>query len=214
MPRRVVRFLPLIAIALIALSCRQRTPNADSVRAPAPVNGPVTLRNGPNNIALLGDSTPGLAFVSWRGNYNAHGFSVVTFSIRNPSDLSDFSSIWQNVPFFGGPYDGDTGREIFRTSEGADCTLGDLRVIQHVNAPVEVVVASRQPGASFADTAAVRFDYYKVVHNREGSVGWPPTHFQFVRSVPARHGYCDVNQAFNNELHLGTAGLGRAEGGR
>lgn len=202
---------PRPLLLLFAVACGQRSRVPDS--APVTADGPVVLHNGPNTISLLGDSTPGLIFVSWRGNNNAHGYSVVEFSIRNQSDLGD-SSIWQNVPFFGGQYDGETGREIFRTSEGADCTLGDLRVIRHANAPVEVVVASRELGQSFADTAAVRFDLYKLVRNREGILGWPPTYFQFVRSVPARHGYCDVNKAFNDELRLGAAGLGHGEGGR
>ena len=216
MPQSLIRpSLKLGCAVLIALSCRQGAPASDISRAPVTAaDGPVVLRNGQNSIALLGDTTPGQVSVSWRGNYNAHGFSVVIFSILNPSDLGDSVSIWQDVPFFGGPHDGDSGREIFRTSEGADCTLGDLRVIRHARAPVEVVIASRSLGQSFADTAAVRFDYYRVAHNRDGAAGWPPTYFEFVRSVPARRAYCDVNQAFNDELHLGLAGLGRGEGGR
>src|SRR4051812_31380643 len=95
------------------LSCGPRLPRPESLEVSAPADGAVLLRNGPNTIALLGDSTPGLVFVSWRGNYNAHGYSVVTFSIRGHSDLDDSASIWQNVPFFGGPNDGETGRELF-----------------------------------------------------------------------------------------------------
>lgn len=37
----------------------------------------------------------------------------------------------------------------------ADCTLGDLRVLHHQHAPIEVVLTSRELGASFADSAAV-----------------------------------------------------------
>jgi len=53
-----------------------------------------------------------------------------------------------------------------------------------------------------------------VAHNRDGGFGRPPAYFDFVRSVPARHGYCNVNQAFSDALRLGTAGLGHGEGGR
>jgi hypothetical protein len=55
---------------------------------------------------------------------------------------------------------------------------------------------------------------HRVTHNADEAVGWPPTYLQFVRSVPAGASYCDVNEAFNRELHLGVRGLGHAEGGR
>jgi hypothetical protein len=207
----------LICIAgalAIAAACEQAVPAANTSRAAQVADGPMALRNGEYHVALLGDTTPGLITVTWRGNYNAHGFSVVTFAVRSLSDLGDSIPIWQNVPFFGGPHDGDSGREDFLTSEGADCTLGDLRVVRHEHAPVEIVIASREIGRSFADAAPVRFDYYEVAHNRDGVPGWPPTYFKFDHSLAAKRAYCDVNQAFNQELHLGSAGIGRGEGGR
>jgi len=205
----VAAILAAVATASCARSTATPTPAAQAVVA----DGAVVLHNGMNDVALLGDGTPGEVLVTWRGNYNAHGFSVATFAIRAGSDL-DNNPIWQTLPFYGGPHDGETGREIYRTAEGADCTLSDLRVVPHAGRPVEVVIASRPLGTSFADAAEVRFDYYRVVHNRDGVVGWPPTYFQFERTERARATYCDVNEAFNRELHLGTTGLGHAEGGR
>lgn len=210
---RLPRIAALLATLAASESCARAslTPSRGS-EAPL-TEGPVALHNGMNTIALLGHSTPGEVVVSWRGNYNGHGFSVVEFAIRGPSDLGD-RALWQDVPFFGGPFDGDSGREVYHTSEGADCTLGDIRVIRHSRQPVDVVIASRELGASFADPATVRFDYYRLVRNAGGVVGWPPTYFQFVRSVPAATPYCDVNTGFDRELHLGAEGIGHAEGGR
>jgi hypothetical protein len=207
------KYLHLTLTALLfSAACTRNAPSVAPV-IPSSEAGPLALHNGLNDVALLGDATPGQIFVTWRGNYNGHGFSVATFAVRNSSDRDD-TSAWQVLPFFGGPHDGDTGREIFRTSEGADCILGDLRVVRHAGRPVDVIIASRELGASFADPAPVRFDYYRVVRNSDGVAGWPPSYLQFDHSVQAKTSYCDVNAAFDRELHLGVDGLGRAEGGR
>jgi hypothetical protein len=204
--------LPAAVLIVFSASCARAARSPDAALLVS-TEGPVALHNGVNDVALLGDATPGKVIVSWRGNYNGHGYSVAEFVVRKPSDLGD-AAIWQDVPFFGGPHDGETGREVYRTAEGADCTLSDIRVVGHPGRPADVIIASRGLGPSFADPAAVRFDYYRVTQNREGVVGWPPTYFQFVRSEPARRSYCDVNEAFARELKLGADGLGHAEGGR
>ena len=208
---RVTRCLSVVLLATASCARSMAVPQATASSAGG--DGPIALHNGPNDVPLLGDATPGHVFVSWRGNYNGHGYSVAEFAVRNASDLGD-DAIWQDVPFFGGPSDGDTGREIYRTSEGADCTLSDIRVVRHAGQAVDVVIASRELGASFADPAQVRFDYYRIARNRDGIAGWPAMYFQFVRSVAAQAQYCDVNTAFDRELHLSTDGLGHAEGGR
>jgi hypothetical protein len=173
----------------------------------------IPLTNGTNAIDLLGDGTKAQTVVAWRGNYNGHGSSTAAFYLFAKSDRTDANE-WQIVPFFGGPYDGDKGREIFETSEGADCILGDLRVIRHEHAPAEIVIASRELGKSFADPAAVKFLYYRLARNSDKAAGWPPYYFQYTKTVPARRPYCDVNEAFSRELHLGASGLGQAPGGR
>ena len=205
MTRKII--LPLFAIAL---ACGRDAKVPDTARA-TPADGPVVLRNGPNAIDLLGDGTPAQVFVAWRGNYNAHGFSTVAVYLRARSDLSDTTAEWQIVPRFGGPHVGVAGREIFTTAEGADCTLGDLRIVQHRGGSAELIIARRDFGDSFADSAAIHFDYYKVGRNTDESPGAPPYFFQFVRTVEAQRPYCDVNLAFERELGLGRAGLGHGE---
>jgi hypothetical protein len=190
-----------------ALLAQRATLAASSAAAVVP------LANGTNAIDLLGDGTKAQVVVAWRGNYNGHGSSTAAFYLFAKSDRSDAKE-WQIVPFFGGPDDGDKGSETFQTGEGADCILGDLRVIRHQHAPVEIVIASRELGESFADPAAVKFLYYRLARNTGEVPGWPPYYFQYSKTVPARRPYCDVNEAFSRELNLGTHGLGQAEGGR
>jgi len=183
------------------------------VRAQGAVSGDraVVLRlyNGLNAIDLLGDGHRGQAVVNRRENFNAHGYSIVMFQLLAFTDPADTTSAvaWQVVPFFGPDHPAD-GAELFRTVEGADCVLGDLRVFRRGRGrPVEVVLAHRAFGASYADSAAVRFEFYVLRRNDEGTPGAPPYYFQHTRTVRARRHYCDVNDAFARELAMGSEGL-------
>jgi hypothetical protein len=205
-----MRHLSFLMLAAV-LGCTART-SASRVTGGAATQGPVALRNGPNTIDLLGDGTPAQAFVAWRGNFNAHGHSTVAVYVRAPSDLDDKRPDWQIVPRFGGPDARESGGdELLGTTEGADCTLRDLRIVEHRGAPAELVVARRELGTSYADSAATQFDYYRLARNTEGHAGQPRYYFELTRTVPARRQYCDVNVAFDQELHLGRHGIGHGE---
>lgn len=230
----------LLAASLAALAaCDQPAPSRDTA-VPTPASRPVAapsraapaatpighdtaaptrasrrviaLKNGANAIDLLGDGTKAQVFVAWRENYNAHGHSTVAFTVFVTSYLGDTTGVWQVVPFVGGARDGDDSREIYRTSEGADCTTGDLRVLRREHAPIEIVIARRELGESMVDPTVVRFDYYKVAQNADGVPGWPPYYFEYSRTVSTKRPYCDVNAAFHRELGLGRIGLGHGDG--
>ena len=114
---------------------------------------------------------------------------------------------WQVIPFFGPDHPAD-GSELFRTTEGADCVLSDLRVFRRGRGrPVEVVIAHRAFGASYADSAAVRFEFYVLRTNDEGTAGTPAYYFQHASTARAKRRYCDVNEAFARELAMGSEGL-------
>jgi len=167
------------------------------------------LYNGLNAIDLLGDGHRGQVVVNRRENFDAHGYSTALFQLRafaNPAD-STSAVEWHVVPFFGPDHPAE-GSELFRTTEGADCVLGDLRVFRRGRGrPVEVVMAHRAFGASYTDSAAVRFEFYELRTNAERTAGVPAYSFQHVRTVRANHRYCDVNDAFADEMAMGTAGL-------
>src|SRR6185437_9308651 len=153
----------------------------DSSRAPVTV---LPIHNGTNRVDLLGTGKQGEIIVSRRDNGNVHGFSVVLFQVLAPSRSysNGRNLLWQVIPFFGGPNDPEAGEELFATFEGADCTLRDLRVIRRAQGhPVEVVTATRDFGNSFADSAAVRFDFYEL---RDGKEGFGPTYlFRHARTA-------------------------------
>jgi hypothetical protein len=50
--------------------------------------------------------------------------------------------------------------------------------------------------------AAVHFDYYELAQNEDGTPGWPEFYFRAKRTTTAHAQYCDVNDAFEKELHL------------
>jgi hypothetical protein len=169
----------------------------------------IQLYNGLNAIDLLGDGHRGQVVVSRRENANAHGYSTALFQVRalaNPSDTTSAVE-WQVIPFFG-PDHPPEGSELFRTREGADCVLSDLRVYRRGRGrPVEIVIAHRTFGSSDADSAAVRFELYALRTNDDGTAGAPTYYFQHVRTIRAKRRYCDVDEAFALELAMGREGL-------
>jgi hypothetical protein len=200
--------VPIVRCAALAglLACAPNARPPEGTGVNSSHEGPLVLRNGDNAVDLLGDGTPAQVFVAWRSNFNAHGYSTVAIYLRGKTDFDDSATSWLIVPRFGGPYDGDAGKEIFTTSEGADCTLGDVRIVQHAGSPADLIIARRELGKSFADSAATYFDYYKLAKNSDEVPGWPMYYFKFDRTVNARHEFCDVDLAFDQELHLGRRG--------
>jgi hypothetical protein len=167
------------------------------------------LYNGLNAIDLLGDGHRGQVVVNRRENFNAHGYSTAMFQLHAFTRPADTTSAvaWQVVPFFGPDHPVD-GSELFRTTEGADCVLSDLRVFRRGRGrSVEIVLAHRAFGTSYADSTTVRFEFYVLRTNDEGAPGVPAYYFQHVRTVRAQRRYCDVNDAFAHELAMGDEGL-------
>jgi hypothetical protein len=169
----------------------------------------IRLYNGLNAIDLLGDGHRGQVVVSRRENADAHGYSTALFQVRalaNPSDTTSAVE-WQVIPFFGPDHPPD-GAELFRTGESTDCVLSDLRVFRRGRGrPVEIVIAHRAFGRSDADSTAVRFELYELRTNDEGTAGAPTYSFRHVRTMRAQRRYCDVNEAFAQELAMGREGL-------
>ena len=134
--------------------------------------------------------------IGHRENFNAHGFDVATFFIAGdkPPDLG-LLSFW----------DGDKESLHQGTSGGADCVLHDFRLLRSSKgAPPMVVVADREMGDSYADKAAVSFRFYRLVQNTEGMPGRPLYSFELVKTEKAKASYCDVGEAFQRELGLGS----------
>lgn len=156
----------------------------------------VRVDNGENRLTL--DGQPALALRAWRENYNAHGFDVVTFYVR-AKDTGRASL--QLVPLFQAD---SKERYELTASGGADCQLSDFRLVQDSGKrSTRLIVAERDLGPSFADPATVHFTYYELARNADGTPGRPPLYFKAGSKVDSKQTYCDVNDAFDKELHLG-----------
>ncbi|HMF96135.1 MAG TPA: hypothetical protein VKE96_17650 [Vicinamibacterales bacterium] len=160
----------------------------------------VPLENGPNEVDIDGDGRQDLVFAAWRDNGNAHGYGLITFYRRGPArDMT-----WELVPFF------DTkpaGEDSFHTIHGADCQLRGIAVVRRsasAREPITVIVGDREFGRSFADSASVRFVVYSVATNPDSTPGWPPVYFKAERTITSKSKYCDVNEAFVQELGIRT----------
>lgn len=154
----------------------------------------VPLTNGIHSRHVAGVRL--IAVRAERLNYNAHDFSVYSFYAH---DGSDAGSLLLAVPFFGGPE--TTEVESVNTENGADCVLRDVRLLDD-GKQARLVIAQRDFGQSYADAAPVHFDVYRFEHNTDRLPGFPPYDFRFERRIEAKRPYCDVEQAFHDELGL------------
>lgn len=163
---------------------------------------PVLINNGPNTLHVAGHDV--MVFRAWRENYNAHGFDLVTLYIKGDGASAD--GVWNLLPVFGDAGDALKERYDVTVSGGADCVLNDFRLLRSPDGKsAELILAHREMGESFAAPAAVHFDYYTLTKNEDGTVGYPAFYFTFQKRIAAKASYCDVNEAFDKELHLGTS---------
>jgi hypothetical protein len=65
-----------------------------------------------------------------------------------------------------------------------------------------LIVATREFGDSYVDERLVTFDRYALKHNTSDGVGRPPYYFEWVESSVSSRRYCDVGEAFKQELDL------------
>ncbi len=163
------------------------------------------VHNGVNTLKLRGYDA--IAMRAWRENFNAHSFDVVTFFVRDSA--AGRAQPWSLVPVFRRSERGANSEQEqlhVTTSGGADCVLHDFRLLlAQGGKPATLILANREAGASDADDAKVRFDYYVLTENTDGTPGYPKLSFRWQKSQPSRAQYCDVNRAFDQELHLGTS---------
>ncbi|WP_439889739.1 hypothetical protein ACS7SF_10545 [Ralstonia sp. 25C] len=163
------------------------------------------VHNGVNALKLRGYDA--IAVRAWRENFNAHGFDVVTFFVRDGA--AGRAQPWSLVPVFRRGERGGNGEQEqlhITASGGADCLLHDFRLmLAQGGKPAILILANREAGTSYAADANVRFDYYVLTENTDGTPGYPKLSFRWQKSQQARAQYCDVNRAFDQELHLGTS---------
>jgi len=151
--------------------------------------GAIALHYGSNTIDFGAGDKPGTAVLAHRENFNAHGFDVLTVYLAD----------WQLISVF----DSDKEALLLTAGGGADCMLHDFRLVRDRDGAVRLVVAERDFGDGYADTAPVRFKFYALRRNTAGDVGYPTAYFQLTGRSVAKKSYCDVGEAFMEDLHIG-----------
>lgn len=161
-----------------------------------------TIDNGMNKVTVGKHKI--MVLHAHRENFNAHSFEVVSFyETGNQLNL---------IPLFSKGKDKDKGEEneefSLTVGGGADCLLHDFRFVKpDGKQPARLIVAERDLGESYADEETVHFTYYDLVDNPdEDAMGKPALYFQAKKKTRSRQHYCDVNEAFDKELHLGASG--------
>jgi len=152
---------------------------------------PVLIRNGPNKIDFAGDGSHGLIVKAHRENGNAHSFEAVSFYLL-------VEDSWNIVPIGWG----EGEQDMLRIAGGADCVLHDFRLLPGgKDQPATLILADREIGESFADTRDVTFTWYSLVHNLHDQDPLGPNYyFQKSRTETSKKPYCDVEEAFKEEL--------------
>lgn len=183
-----IKFLSVIALVLDIFGGTALAETATTVH----------LRYGINQVNIGDSGADGMAVLGRRENFNAHGFDVFTFYVRPIKHKSD-SKDWQLVSVF----DGEKEALTLTVGGGADCILHDFRLVRDsVRGSLRLIVAERDMGNSYADTAAVHFKFYALRRNDSAEAGRPLYYFELVQNSMAKAYYCDVEDAFIKELGL------------
>lgn len=182
-------FFLCLALACLPLQAASTAPLAGFHAVP--------LHNGFNRIRLAGRSAT-VAY-GWRENYNAHGFSLASIYLDDANANGKASLLL--VPAFGDNHDPNKEQFEFAQSGGADCLLRDFRLLTAGDKAL-LVIATREPGDSYADAAAVHFDIYSLQRNDDELPGRPRFYFSLDRRIEASHSYCDVSEALKEELRI------------
>ena len=178
-------FWPLCALSLCAIP------------ADAPTGKLVHIPNGISTIDFTGDGQPDVVVSAHRDNFNAQGFDVVTFYTQVNDE--EHSRQLQSIPIFRA---GKESREV-TVSGGAACLLHDFRLLAGAKPDsAMLVLADRKFGDSYIAERKVTFTYLELRKNAEGIPGRPAYSFTQTRVTTSVAKYCDVGEAFKNELHL------------
>jgi len=169
------------------------------------IANPLPLHNGTNVVNLDGAGLTATVVIARRDNFNAHSFEVTTFfaSLKTEDEGEKELKII--------PIELTREKEVLHliTGGGADCVLQDFRVIpQPAERTAILITGEREFGRHFADSQHVTFRYYRLTRNTEGAVGRPALYFDFEKKAVSQKKYCDVNEAFEAELHLPANGRG------
>jgi hypothetical protein len=160
----------------------------------------VKVSNGLNSVDFTGDGISDLVVIGHRENFNAHSFEVASFYISVQTEGGGAKQ-WDIVPLM------DKNKEKFEITigGGADCVLHDFRLIAGSGkVPAVLILADRDMGGSYADSEKVTFTFFRLITRKDNIAGFPPHSFERTSVKISNVHYCDVTEAFQKELGIGT----------
>jgi hypothetical protein len=90
-------------------------------------------------------------------------------------------------------------------SGGADCILHDFRLLAGSGkTAASLILADRELIKGYGESETVRFTYFSLGTNSAGVPGVPRYYFKQSRVVKSKTKYCDVGEAFQKELGIGS----------
>ncbi len=127
---------------------------------------------GITNVALTADGMEGMLVRARRENFNAPDFDVLSIYARVKADArSDVSLLLVPV------WEGKNEAHELGTTEGADCKLTMFRFIAEPGHDLQLVLARRSFGSSYAETGEVTFTYFALKRNELSLPGRPRYYF-------------------------------------
>lgn len=151
---------------------------------------------GLSRVPLTHDGVRALLVRARRDNFKAHGFDVLTiYALSSPPTQKASPFLVVSV------WDKDKEHLEVTAGGGAHCLLHDFRLVGGPGQDLQLVIAQRDFGRSYADQGQVTFTRYELRHNTR-EPGRPAYYFESGQSFKARRKYCDVDQAFRQELGL------------
>ncbi len=185
----------LLTVTVLTILCISPMSRAESPSARL-----IKLGNGVNSVDFTGDGVPDLIVMGHRDNFNAHDFNVVSFYIY--VDDKDMNvKEWDIVPVVTKK---DEHLEV-TVGGGADCILHDFRLLAGSGkTSASLILADRELKNGYGESETVKFTYFSLETNSEGIPGFPRYYFEQSRVVKSKVKYCDVNEAFQKELGIGS----------
>ncbi|ACD66527.1 MAG TPA: hypothetical protein DEA57_02755 [Sulfurihydrogenibium sp.] len=158
------------------------------------------ISNGLNYLDLDGDGEKDIIVKGYRNNISAHTFSVISFYLSRKIDSQEKSNIKRLDIISIGQLPDKEEYQLF-THEGADCILRDFRLVKIKNSKkVYLIKAERYLSGekTYADKDTVKFTIYELQYDDTDD----RFSFNKINEFRATRKYCDVNEAFKQELGI------------
>jgi hypothetical protein len=194
---KVLIFLAIVLFPSAIVKGEEIGENIDKIKANTVEL--VKIKSGVSYVDLNGDGKKDMVVSGYRGHITAHAFSVYSFYVSKKLTQGETLYEWQIVSIgSGGGFAGDDiGKYAISTHQGADCVLREARLVKlKKSSSYYLVIADRLIGKSYADSANIKFLFYRLTYSEDES----RFIYEKVKEIESKYKYCDVIEAFEKEL--------------